>query len=82
MADNRKKSLQREEAEAEILSLIREKMACQTAEVAAHFGISVYQARYYLTGLESRGRITRSPPRRGAKTLWMKIDDDLICCLE
>ncbi len=82
MADNRKRSIQREEAEAEILSFIRERRVCQTAEVAEHSGMSIYQARYYLTGLENRGEITRSPRRRGAKTLWMKSGDDLVFCRE
>ncbi|HDW7644713.1 TPA: dolichol monophosphate mannose synthase [Escherichia coli] len=56
-----------------MLYFVREReSAFQTAEVAAYFGMSIYQARYYLISLESRGGIIRSPRRRGAKTLWTK----------
>ncbi|EHH6591766.1 dolichol monophosphate mannose synthase, partial [Escherichia coli] len=41
-----------------------------TTEIAIHFGLSAYQARYYLMTLEKEGKIKRSPVRRGASTLW------------
>ncbi|WP_310914495.1 FaeA/PapI family transcriptional regulator [Escherichia coli] len=46
------------------------KTPCRTTEIAIHFGLSAYQARYYLMTLEKEGKIKRSPVRRGASTLW------------
>lgn len=43
---------------------------CRTSEIFQHFGLSAYQARHYLQSLEREGKIRRTPPRRGAKTLW------------
>ncbi|HCB9839992.1 TPA: FaeA/PapI family transcriptional regulator [Escherichia coli] len=43
---------------------------CRTYEIFQHFGLSAYQARYYLQCLEKEGKIRRTPPRRGARTLW------------
>nr|ADJ58049.1 AfaF [Escherichia coli] len=54
-----------------ILTFLTElKTPCRTTEIAIHFGLSAYQARYYLMNLEKEGRIKRSPVRRGASTLW------------
>ncbi|HII2442295.1 TPA: FaeA/PapI family transcriptional regulator [Escherichia coli] len=54
-----------------ILTFLTElKTPCRTTEIAIHFGLSAYQARYYLMNLEKEGKIKRSPVRRGANTLW------------
>ncbi|HDV1920941.1 TPA: FaeA/PapI family transcriptional regulator [Escherichia coli] len=54
-----------------ILTFLTElKTPCRTTEIAIHFGLSAYQARYYLMNLEKGGKIKRSPVRRGASTLW------------
>ncbi|ALL87611.1 dolichol monophosphate mannose synthase [Escherichia coli] len=54
-----------------ILTFLTElKTPCRTTEIAIHFGLSAYQARYYLMNLEKEGKIKRSPVRRGASTLW------------
>ncbi|EFI6241764.1 dolichol monophosphate mannose synthase [Escherichia coli] len=55
-----------------ILTFLTElKTPCRTTEIAIqHFGLSAYQARYYLMTLEKEGKIKRSPVRRGASTLW------------
>ncbi|HAX2086785.1 TPA: FaeA/PapI family transcriptional regulator [Escherichia coli] len=54
-----------------ILTFLTElKTPCRTIEIAIHFGLSAYQARYYLMTLEKEGKIKRSPVRRGASTLW------------
>ncbi len=47
--------------------------ACSTRDIAVHCGISAYQARYYLICLEEEGRISRTPLRRGASTLWKTV---------
>ncbi|EEE8967947.1 winged helix-turn-helix transcriptional regulator [Salmonella enterica subsp. enterica serovar Typhimurium] len=60
-----------------VLSYIQKaKHPCSTTEIAAHCGISIYQARYYLMCLEKEGIIKRSPLRRGARTLWIPIDTE------
>ncbi|UMS19635.1 hypothetical protein AOY83_22535 [Escherichia coli] len=43
---------------------------CKTTEIAIRFGMSAYQARYYLLCLEKEGKIRRTPLRRGVCTLW------------
>ncbi|MCW3227930.1 FaeA/PapI family transcriptional regulator [Escherichia coli] len=54
-----------------ILTFLTElKTPYRTTEIAIHFGLSAYQARYYLMTLEKEGKIKRSPVRRGASTLW------------
>ncbi|ELY9238448.1 FaeA/PapI family transcriptional regulator [Escherichia coli] len=54
-----------------ILTFLTElKTPCRTTEIAIHFGLSAYQARYYLMTLAKEGKIKRSPVRRGASTLW------------
>ncbi|HCT9302265.1 TPA: FaeA/PapI family transcriptional regulator, partial [Escherichia coli] len=48
-----------------ILTFLTElKTPCRTTEIAIHFGLSAYQARYYLMTLEKEGKIKRSPVRR------------------
>ncbi|EAV2220369.1 hypothetical protein C6Y61_22860 [Salmonella enterica] len=57
-----------------ILNFILEiKKTYKTTEIAAHFGLSVYQARYYLMSLENDGVIRRSPLHRGVSTLWETV---------
>lgn len=41
-----------------------------TSQEANFFGISVYQARYYLGILHESGMIRRNDLRRGRKTEW------------
>ncbi|EMP3814331.1 dolichol monophosphate mannose synthase [Escherichia coli] len=43
---------------------------CTTREVADAMGISVYQAKYYLTKLQKSGAVVRSELRRGQKCIW------------
>ncbi|EFW2949229.1 dolichol monophosphate mannose synthase, partial [Shigella sonnei] len=43
---------------------------CRTSDIAVHFGLTAYQARYYLLCLEKEGKISRSPLRRGTPVLW------------
>lgn len=57
-----------------IFSFLQEKETFQkTADIAAHFGLSVYQARHYLMELEKEGKVKRSPLRRGSSVLWLSI---------
>lgn len=61
----------------EILYFILKKQPpCKTSDIAIHFGLSVYQARYYLMSLEKEGKISRTPPHRGASVLWRAIKKD------
>ncbi|HHH7720576.1 TPA: FaeA/PapI family transcriptional regulator [Escherichia coli] len=47
-----------------ILTFLTElKTPCRTTEIAIHFGLSAYQARYYLMTIEKEGKIKRSPVR-------------------
>ncbi|MBN6398164.1 hypothetical protein JZM25_23125 [Escherichia coli] len=46
---------------------------CQTTEIASSFALSSYQARHYLLCLEKEGKIRRTPPRRGTRTLWTPV---------
>ncbi|WP_232473226.1 FaeA/PapI family transcriptional regulator [Salmonella enterica] len=43
---------------------------CGTAEIAYALKLSSYQARYYLQQLEKEKKVTRTPLRRGARTIW------------
>ncbi|EHD9149697.1 dolichol monophosphate mannose synthase [Salmonella enterica] len=43
---------------------------CGTAEIAYALKLSSYQARYYLQQLEKEEKVTRTPLRRGASTIW------------
>ncbi|ENR9634279.1 FaeA/PapI family transcriptional regulator [Escherichia coli] len=55
-----------------ILSFILEKESLQrTQNIAEHFGLSAYQARYYFMELEKEGKVKRSPLRRGSSILWI-----------
>lgn len=49
---------------------IKLKNFTNTPAISKEFNISSYQARYYLLQLVDSGKIRRSPPQRGAKTLW------------
>ncbi|ECT9924421.1 hypothetical protein CXI67_24435 [Salmonella enterica subsp. enterica serovar Typhimurium] len=55
----------------QILDFIQEiNTPCKTTDIATHFKMSAYQARYYLMCLEKEGKIRRTPLRRGVRTLW------------
>ncbi len=57
-----------------ILSFLLEKEDFQkTADIADHFGLSVYQARHYLMELKKEGKVKRSPLRRGSSVLWLSL---------
>ncbi|EED9438248.1 TPA: FaeA/PapI family transcriptional regulator [Escherichia coli] len=55
----------------QILDFLQEiKTPCRTTDIATRFEMSAYQARHYLICLEKEGKISRTPLRRGARTLW------------
>lgn len=50
--------------------ILKTPIPCRTSDIAVHFGLTAYQARYYLLCLEKEGKISRSPLRRGTPVLW------------
>ncbi|HDH7761482.1 FaeA/PapI family transcriptional regulator [Escherichia coli] len=55
----------------QILDFLQEiKTPCRTTDIATRFEMSAYQARHYLICLEKEGKISRTPLRHGARTLW------------
>ncbi|EFL9197497.1 hypothetical protein ND23_004981 [Escherichia coli] len=53
---------------------IKLKNFTNTPTISKEFNISSYQARHYLLQLVDSGKIRRSPPQRGAKTVWENVD--------
>ncbi|EAO9942319.1 dolichol monophosphate mannose synthase [Salmonella enterica subsp. enterica serovar Havana] len=49
----------------------KNKKTWTTQEIVSVFGMSSYQARYYLTQLCRHKKLIRSPLSRGSSTYWM-----------
>ncbi|HAV8660973.1 FaeA/PapI family transcriptional regulator [Escherichia coli] len=54
----------------DIMAHMQIKTCCTTRDVADAMGMSVYQAQYYLTKLQEKGRVVRSEKRRGQRCIW------------
>lgn len=53
-----------------IRNFVAARGACNTTAVARAFGLTAYQARYYLLELRGEGVLERSPSQRGKRTEW------------
>ncbi|ECI3511753.1 hypothetical protein GO150_003560 [Salmonella enterica subsp. diarizonae] len=55
------------------LYLCGKQVSCGTSEIGSEFGLSVYQARYYLLQLCRENKVRRLLSGRGRPALWLGV---------